>query len=270
MSTLDTVTPLISSPWLDANGNPLPVRSLPGLRPEGIKALECAYPGIMSPPLKDLLSACCGLADTDLGHIDFTGCCFPEEPCTVFNPCLTLAIDDTGRRWIAEVGAGDLPGPVWCVFPDPEVAVHVSDDLAAFLSTLRDHARRGQTLTWLHELTATARAVWSHRRTLALRPHSVNRSDKEIRRWLASLPSDAYVYDLRTRSRARGWPYGVAGPSGRLYRCGRLPVFAVAGSPSEGWRVGHPRTTSPIHPVAHLAAAIRGPNAIPEEMRRCA
>jgi hypothetical protein len=251
MSTLDTMTPIISSPWLDANGRALAVRPLPGLCPEVIKTLERAHPAIISSALTELLSACRGLADTDLGHIDFTGCCFPEEPCSVFNPCLTIAVDDAGRRWIAEVGDGDLPGPVWCVFPKPEVAVFVSDDLASFLWTFRDRASRGATLTWLQELTAMARAVWSHRRTLALRPHNVDPSDDQIEGWLSSLPSNAYVYDLRTPTIARGWPYGVAGPSGRLYRCGRLPVFAAAGAPAEGWSVGHPRTTSPIYPVAH-------------------
>ena len=256
MSTLDTMTPLISSPWLDAGGNTLSVRALPGLRPAVLKTLECAYHRGITQAHNELLSVCCGLADTDLGHIDFTGCCFPEEPCSVFNPCITLAIDDTGRRWVAELGGGDLPGPVWCVFPDPEVAIYVSDDLAAFLTTLHDHAHRGRTLTWLQELTATAHAVWSRRRALALRPYRVEHPDAQISGWLSSLPADAYVYDLRTRSKARGWPYGVAGPSSRLFRCGRLPVFAVAGSPTEGWRMGQPYTTSPTQPVAHLAADI--------------
>jgi hypothetical protein len=248
MSTPDTMTPLVSSPWLDTDGKPLPVRSLPGLRPDVIKTLARAYPGIMSPALKELLATCCGLVDTELGHIDFTGCRSPEEPCAVFQPCLTLATDDTGRRWIAEIDGKDLPGPVWCVFPDPEVAVYVSDDLAAFIATLRDCACRGRTLAWLQDLTATALAVWSHRQALALRPDNAYRSDEEIRGWLSSLPSDAYVYDLRKQTRVRGWPYGVAGPSGRLYRCGRLPVFAAAGSPTEGWRAGHPETTSPLYP----------------------
>ena len=56
-----------------------------------------------------------------------------------------------------------------------------------------------------------------------------------------TLPAGAYVYDLRARSAVRGWPYGVAGPSGRHYRCGRLPVFAVAGMPAEGWRASRRR-----------------------------
>jgi hypothetical protein len=234
MSTPDTMTPFISSPWLDASGKPLPVRPLSGLRPEVLKTLESAYPGMVGPALRELLLECCGLADTDLGHIDFTGSCYPEEPCSVFRPCLTLAIDDSGRRWIAELGDGALPGPIWCVFPRPEVAVYVSEDLAAFLSTFRGHACRGQTLTWLQELMARAQAVWSHRRTLALRPYSADHTDGQIREWLASLPSDAYVYDLRGRRGIRAWPYGVAGPSARLYRCGRLPVFAAAGFPTEG------------------------------------
>jgi hypothetical protein len=250
MSKSDTMTPLLSMPWIDASGKSLAVRSLPGLRPELIKTLKSTYPGIINPSIQALLATCCGLADTDLGHIDFTGCSFPEEPCSVFQPCLTLAIDDAGRRWIAEVGNKGLPGPVWCVFPDPQVAVHISDDLPAFLATLHEHAHRGRTLAWLQELSASAHAIWAHRRALALRPYRANDSDEEIRSWLSGLPADAYVYDLRRPSSVRGWPYGVAGPSARLYRCGRLPVFAVAGSPAEGWRAGQPETTSPVHPFA--------------------
>jgi hypothetical protein len=186
--------------------------------------------------MKELLTRSCGLAGTELGSIDFTGCWFLEEPYAIFRPALTLAIDDAERRWIAEVGNGDLPGPIWCVFPHPEVAVYVSDDLATFLATLRERTCQGEVSRWLDALGAQARAVWSQRHVRAIRPHEAHRSDPAIRGWLMTLPAGAYVYDLRARSVARGWPYGVAGPSGRHYRCGRLPVFAVAGSPAEGWR----------------------------------
>ncbi len=262
MSTPDTMTPLLSTPWVDANGKRLSVKSLPGLSPELIETLSSTYPGIINPRLRDLLASCCGLADTELGHIDFTGACFPKEPCSVLRPSLTIAIDDAGRRWVAEVGGQDFLGPVWCVFPDPQVALHISDNLQAFLGTLHEHAHRGQTLAWLQELSATAHLVWAHRRALALRPRGAYHADSEIRGWLASLPSDAYVYDLRQPSTVRGWPYGVAGPSARLYRCGRLPVFAVAGSPTEGWRSGQPKTTSPVHPVAAHGLELELPSAL--------
>ncbi len=246
MSAPDTMMPLVSTSWLDADGSPLSVTPLPGLRSEVIQSLECSYPGILTPAMKTLLSTCCGLAGTELGSIDFTGCWFPEEPYAVFRPALTLAIDDAERRWIAEIGDKDLPGPVWCVIPDPEVAVHVSDDLAAFMSTIREHTGRGEMHAWLHGLTAQARAVWSRRHAWAIRPHEAARSDRGIRGWLLGLPMDAYVYDLRIQGIARGWPYGVAGPSGRLYRCGRLPVFAVAGLPAEGWRAPRPRSRDAV------------------------
>ena len=99
MSTPDMMT-LVSAPWLDAAGQPLPVRPLPGLPPEVIQGLEAAYPGILSPDLRALLGACSGFAETPLGRIDFTGCWFPEEPLAVFRPCLTIATDDAGRRWM--------------------------------------------------------------------------------------------------------------------------------------------------------------------------
>jgi hypothetical protein len=91
MATPDTIWPLVSAPWLDADGNPLTVRPLPGLRSDVIQSLECSYPGILSPQMKALLGTCCGLAETDLGTIDFTGCWFVEEPYTVFRPALTLS-----------------------------------------------------------------------------------------------------------------------------------------------------------------------------------
>ena len=241
MSTCDTTMPLISAPWLNAEGKPLSVTPLPGLREEVIQSLECSYTGILTPPMKELLSRSCGLAGTEIGSIDFTGCWFLEEPDAIFRPALTLAVDDAERRWIAEVGNGDFPGPIWCVFPHPEVAVWVSDDLATFLATFRERTCQGKVNAWLDELTAQARTVWSQRHAWAIRPHEARRSDPGIRAWLMTLPAGAYVYDLRARSTARGWPYGVAGPSGKHYRCGRLPVFAVAGLPAEGWRASRRR-----------------------------
>jgi hypothetical protein len=259
MSAPDTMMPLVSAPWVDAAGNPLSVRPLPGLRSDVIQSLECSYPGILKPAMKNLLSTCCGLAGTELGSIDFTGCWFLEEPAAVFRPALTLAIDDAERRWIAEIGDKELPGPVWCVFPDPEVAVYVCDDLAAFVAALCEHTCRGEMQAWLQDLITQARTVWSRRHAWASRPHEAYHFDRAIRGWLSGLPFDAYVYDLRAPRIPRGWPFGVLGPSGRLYRCGRLPVFAVAGLPAEGWWAPHPRayalttTMPPMSAEAYFA-----------------
>jgi hypothetical protein len=255
MSTHDTIAPLLSAPWFDADGGTLPVRPLPGLHPEVIENLESTYPGTLSPAMKSLLGTCCGLAGTQLGSIDFTGCWYPEESCAVFRPALTLAVDYAGRRWIAKIGDKDLPGPIWCMFSQPEVAVYVSDDLAKFMATLRERTCAGGMQALLNDIAAQARTVWALRQRLAIRPHKAYHIDPTIKDWLIGLPLDAYVYDLRSPRIARGWPYGVAGPSGRLYRCGRLAVFAVAGSPAEGWRATSPRARIPI-PEAPASAEI--------------
>lgn len=258
MSTTDTMMPLVLAPWLDRGGEPSPVAPVPGLRPEVIHGMTPSYPGIVSAELRELLSFCSGLSGTELGNIDFTGCLFPSEPLGVFRPCLTLGIDDEGRRWIAETSSGrGLPGPIWCVFPDPQVAVYVSDDLAAFIETLRTSTEEGRTLCWLKSLLAQARVVWSHREALALRSREACSSDAAIRAWLSSLPFDAQVYDLRSSSPARGWPYGLAGPSARLYRCARLPVFAVAGWPAGSRWAPYPIGTDPNDLLARSAASPR-------------
>ena len=235
MSTLDTVAPFISAPWVDSHGQPLRVRPLPGLRSDLLQALQFSASGL-SEEYRELLGYCSGLAGTALGHIDFTGCWFPEERCTVFEPCLTLAVDHAGRRWITEVSEDGLPGSVWCLFTKPEVAVYVSDSFTEFLSTLWQRTRHGRLFSWLQDLTAQAHAIWAHRRSLALRRNQAE-ADPAIAPWLATLPEHAYIYDLRSPMVARGWPYGLAGPAGRLYRYQREAVFAVAVPDSEGPQV---------------------------------
>ena len=69
MSAPDTLMPLVSAPWLDADGHPLSVRPLPGLRSDVIQSLECSYPGILTPAMKALLGSSCGLAGTELGSL---------------------------------------------------------------------------------------------------------------------------------------------------------------------------------------------------------
>lgn len=255
MSTADKMVPFSTAPWQSATGEDSYVTRLPGLSREAIQGLEASYPGPLSAEMRTLLASTCGFANTDLGDIDFTGRWFPEEPLAVFRPCLTLAADDAGRRWIAELNDRSLPGPVWCVFPDPEVVVYVSDDLAEFVATLRERAAAGETAKWLRDLNIEARAIWARRQALAARSHRACKSDESVRAWIASLPFDAYVYDLRERSPWRGWPYGLAGPAGRLYRCGRLPVFAVAGWPSKGRWAEHLSEIASTYPLATPAVA---------------
>lgn len=233
MSTPDKMVPLLSAPWISLFDEALPVTPVPGLGAEAIRGLETSYPGTLTAEMRSLLQTSCGLAADEFGTIDFTGRWHPAEPLGVFRPCLTLAIDDEGRRWVAETSSDEgLPGPVWCVMSEPEVAVHVSDDLAGFLATLTDRARRGRTSGWLRGLCQEARSVWANRHTVARQSQECCQRDRELRGWLAALPFDARVYDLRTPWATRGWPYGLAGPDGRLYRCGKLPVFAVASCPT--------------------------------------
>ena len=233
VSTSDKVVPYSAAPVKPLPRGLFEFVSVPGLSAQAIQGLEATYPGTLTADMRALLSTTCGLTAPQLGTIDFTNRWHPEEPISVFRPCLTLAIDDEGRRWIAETSRDrGLPGPVWCLLPDPAVSLYVSDDLAGFLNSLRDAAERGRLYRWLWGLQRDARAIWAHRRTLARASHEICREDRGLRGWLAALPFDVHVYDLRAPSALRGWPHGLAGPAGRLYRCGRLPVFAVSAAPS--------------------------------------
>ena len=242
MSITDTLAPFVSSAWPSPGARPRRVRPLPGLRPEISKSLKFSTSGLMCRDYRDFLSHCSGLAGTDIGHIDFTGAWYPVEECPVFYPCLTLALDEMGRRWISEVSETGFPGRVWCLFAEPQVAVLVSEDLPSFIARLREKTGAGQVTTWLLDLCAQARAIWEYRRAFALRPYQSAEIDSELAAWLKTLPADAYVYDLREPKAICGWPYGFGGPAGRLFRYGSLPVFAVAGPNSDESRSRDPAT----------------------------
>ena len=259
MSIKDNKVPLLSAPWLNPTGQRHPVTPLPGLHPQAIQDLESSYPGTLSTVMRSLLGTSSGLAGSELGSVDFTSRWYPEEPLAVFRPCLTLAVDDEGRRWIAETSRRDgLPGPVWSIFPDPAVAVFVSEDLAGLLATLHENALCGRTVGWLRSLSAKARTVWAQRRTLALRSQHRCQSDPATRRWLEAIPFDASVFDLRPPFPACGWPYGLAGPDGQLFRCGRLPAFAVAGRSSRSRWSHHMSAIAKTHELLRPAVARQG------------
>jgi len=240
MSVAGRVVPFTPAPTRTISRNSSQLVAVPGLGAQAIQGLEATYPGTLTSEMRSLLGRTCGLTAAEFGTIDFTSRWHPEEPISVFRPCLTLAVDDEGRRWIAETSrAQGLPGPVWCVLPDPAVSVFVSDQLDDFLSTLNEATQRGRLYQWLRGLESDARAVWAQRRTLAQFSYDVCREDRGLRGWLAELPFDAHIYDLRDRCAVRGWPYGLAGPEGRLYRCGRLPVFAVSNAPAASRWANH-------------------------------
>jgi hypothetical protein len=46
MSTTDTMTPLVSAPWFDTDGNPLPVRLCPDFVPKSYGASNAPTPGL--------------------------------------------------------------------------------------------------------------------------------------------------------------------------------------------------------------------------------
>lgn len=231
MSIPDTRLPYSPAPVIPLYGFSRGITPVPGLTPEAIAELEASYPGTLTQEMRSLLRATCGISANELGTIDFTARWHPAEPISVFRPCLTLAIDDEGCRWIAETSRHQgLPGPVWCVLPDPAVAVYVSDDLMGFLDALYPDAPGRRLSEWIRDVYEQARVVWACRHSLARESYQLCREDRGLRGWLAELPLGARIFDLRKPSALRGWPYGMGGPDGELYRCGRLPVFAVSAS----------------------------------------
>jgi hypothetical protein len=229
----NTMLPVLTYPWMDAEGRVLSIQPAPGLKASAIDSLRSTFPGTLTPEFEGLLHLSCGLDNTPLQYIDFTSQWHEHEPLAVFRPCLTLAVDTEGRRWLAETGhTHGLPGPVWCVMQDPEVVVYVSADLGEFLGQLRRTLSDSSIRAWLKAVDSAAERTWRQRGALAFYSRQECGHDWQVRQWLLQLPRDARVYDLRSPKFGVAWPYGVAGTSGRFHRCGREPLFAVSGFPA--------------------------------------
>lgn len=227
MSCVNALTRLLREPRGDTAADPPSLVTLPGVQAGTIRYLESRWSGFPTPEMRQLLEVTCGVAATPLGDIDFTGCCYPEESLAIFRPSLTLAVDKRGRRWIAELArARGLPGPVWCIDTEQEVALYIDPRVEQFLARLYDYVHRGQSTHWLASLTTDAEEIWIRRHTCAALPEAFTHM-KELRGWLARFAANTRVYDLRTPTVPRGLPYGLAQGPDHWVRCGRLPVFAL-------------------------------------------
>ncbi len=267
----NTMLPVLAHPWIDAEGQALPIRSGPGLKPSAIDSLRTTFPGTLTTEFEQLLRRSCGLDGTALQYIDFTGQWHEEEPLAVYRPCLTLAIDAHGRRWIAETGnTRGLPGPVWCVVPDPQVVVYVSADLGEFLTLLRRMTCHRSIAGWLEAVDAAAERAWKQRGALAFYSRQECAHDRQVRQWLLQLPRDARVYDLRSATFGVAWPYGAAGATSRFHRCGRELLFAVSGFPAPSRWAGYLGNLAQHHdtPLPAIAALARDRDAALRRTRR--
>jgi hypothetical protein len=228
-----TMLPALTHPWIATSGHALSIQPGPGLSPSAIDSLHTTFPGVLTAQHEQLLHHSCGIDGTPLQYLDFTGQWHDEESLAVFRPCITLSTDTAGRRWIAETGNTEgLPGPVWCVVKDPQVVVYVSEDLGEFLGLLRRHVVANSFEAWSRAIDAAASRTWRQRGALAFHSRQECGHDQSVRAWLLQLPRDSRVYDLRSPSFGVGWPYGVAGGTGRFHRCGRELLFAVSGFPA--------------------------------------
>ena len=231
MSPADTMVPLLCRPWVARDGEKTLGTPLPPLSREAVNNLDSHWTGVVTPQMRQILQLSCGVSGTPVGNLDFTGRWYPAEPLPIFRPSITLTIDDKGRRWIAEVHKNrGLPGPVWCVLPQPEVAMFVDRTIADFLLRLHRETRRDTLSQWLTMLGIRARTLWATRHARAVAVPAAFSRLRELRGWLASLPVNAWIYDLRAPGVRRGLPYGLMRERGAVCRCGSLPVFAFVGS----------------------------------------
>lgn len=244
---------------------PASIQPEPGLDPAAVAILKRTFPARLTPDFERLLRGTDGFATTTSQADALTDPACARESLTVLRPSLTLAVDDRGRRWIAEtVTKSGIPGPVWCVYENPQVVVYISADVREFVGILLQQGDQHAMSGWLKSLEAAAERTWQHRGTLAFQSRQHVSQDPRARPWLLQLPRDARIYDLRTATFGDAWPYGAAGAAGRLHRCERELLFAVSGFPPPSrWadHLAHVALTEDV-PVAAVIALARDRGAL--------
>lgn len=250
-----------------ARGDALPASDhpTPHLDPATVRLLREVFPARLTPAFEGLLRDLCTGTASNPGASDATDHARTRESLAVLRPCLTLAIDERGCRWIAEtVTSSGIPGPVWCVYENPRVAVYIGADVREFLGTVLRQCEHRSMSGWLQSVKAAAERTWQRRGTLAFQSRQDCSADPRVRAWLLRLPRDARVYDLRSASFGDAWPYGAAGAAGRLHRCERELLFAVSGFPPPSrWadHLAHLALTEDM-PVAAVIALARDRGAV--------
>jgi hypothetical protein len=80
----------------------------------------------------------------------------------------------------------------------------IDRNLADFVVRLHSNERRDGMLQWLTVLNIRARKIWANRHARAITLPAAFSRMRELRGWLAGLPLDAWIYDLRAPSPRRG------------------------------------------------------------------
>lgn len=225
MTPLEIIRGAQAAPLCEEDGEPVPLRLLPGLTGPELQAFAATLPCPLPPHVEELLRHCRGL-DGALDVVDFTGGLeFEHED--VFPHGLPVAGDGFGNFWVVDLHshATDL-GPIYFACHDAPVILCQAATLAEFLAELFRMYRppHKSLVDDVHEDRLAK--VWRSNPGVLTYEECLASADPVLAGFAAQLDASFQIIDLRTARPGDGFSWGRYGPRTVIKRCGALPVFA--------------------------------------------
>jgi len=219
---------------VDAEGEPVVLKLLPGLRSDEIDSLQKSVGQPLPEELRILLSFCSGI-DGCLETIDFTGAHMSFEQKEIFPNGLPIAHDGFGNFWVLDITPQTRKAaPVFFACHDAPVILYQSPDIASFLEEVfRMNTPPHKSLVDdVHEDRLFE--VWGKNPGVTDHPTASVSSDPVVRSFALGLPEHFQIVDLRTVSPGMGFSWGRYGPRTEVRRHGYQRIFAYAKPPRTG------------------------------------
>ncbi|HMG71515.1 MAG TPA: SMI1/KNR4 family protein [Gemmatimonadaceae bacterium] len=234
MTALDLLRENAGRQFRDEDGNGETFTLLPPLSADELKSLADGLPCALPVSMRELLSVTRGWTGGPLESVDLSGLNGGFGMEEIFPHALSIAHDGYGNYWVVDLLSTSTKwGPIYYACHDPPVIVYQCADLEQFIRdvlTMIEPPFKGP-IDEAHE--GAVDRVWKENPGIFPVSQAIASMDPELNAFGRSLPSEAFVADLRRARLGDGFSWGRFGPRTKLFRHGESSVFAYASVPAK-------------------------------------
>jgi cell wall assembly regulator SMI1 len=220
----------------DEDGQAQVLELLPPATEQQLRTLEAGLSAPLPEEIREALRVTTGLANGPLesfGLLDLEGFGLEEA----FPNAYSIAHDGYGNYWILDLLPAPGPwGPVFYACHDPPVIACQSPSIEAFVAEMLALWQPGRrsAIDRMHE--DDVHRIWRDHPGLLAPGDAARAGDPVLTAFAATLPSTAWIADLRAGRPGQGFAWGRFGPRTEIRRAGHERLWAVIPpAPKPGW-----------------------------------
>jgi cell wall assembly regulator SMI1 len=222
----DTLRSLAGLRLTDEDGTAHVLELRPPATDAEIRRLEEALPAPLPDEIRAALGVSTGLVDGPLESfslLDLEGFGLEEA----FPQAYSIAHDGSGNYWILDLLPGDSAwGPVFYACHDPPVIAYQAETIEAFLGDIVAMWRPGRSLVDRMHVEEVHR-IWRGHPGLLTPAGATASEDPVLAGFAATLPTEAWIADLRRARFGDGFAWGRFGPGTEIRRAGPDRLWAL-------------------------------------------